>query len=214
MLCMRYVDAARALDEGATDAMAGESVDFGVVERVQVDAVGVPGQRRFRLRARTATESAVLWIEREQAQAIGLAIEQLLAQVQVQTGAQPLPADAGGPLDDFPMTATVEFTVGQLGIGYDDGKDLVVLQLSNIEEAVELEVEPEPLDIEPAPSVASLIIRFSRSQAAAVREQVDATLSAGRPRCPLCGVPMGSDGEHMCVRRNGHAKGALESQNE
>lgn len=212
MLPSRHAEAEQTLDEGATNAMAGEAVDFGVVERVQVDAVGVPGQRRFRLRARTATESAVLWIEREQAQAIGLAIEQLLAQVQVQSAGARVTPDPGGPLDDFPMTSTLEFTVGRLGIGYDESNDLVVLQLSNIEEAVE--PEADPLGIEPVEGVVSLIIRFSRAQAAAVREQVDATLSAGRPRCPLCGTPMGADGEHMCVRRNGHAKGAIEGQRE
>jgi uncharacterized repeat protein (TIGR03847 family) len=188
--------------------MAGDTIDFGVVERVQIDAVGVPGQRRFRLRARTATRSAQLWIEREQAQAIGQALEQLLAQIQTQRGEPATVADAGGPLDDFPMTPTVEFTVGRLGIGHDDDHDLVVLQISNIEQSVE--PESDLPSTEPAAVVAALVVRFTRPQAAAVRAQVEATLSAGRPRCPLCGVPMGANGEHLCIRANGHLKDAIQ----
>ncbi len=191
--------------------MAEGAEDFGLVERVQADAVGVPGQRRFRLRARTATDYAQLWVEREQTQALSLALEQLLAQIQMQRSEGKVASDPGASLDDFPPTPTVEFTVGRLGIGYDEDSDLIILQLSNIEQAAEGEedAEPEPSSLSSQPGVPDVLtIRFNRPQAVALKEQCDQTLAAGRPRCPLCGAPMGPDGEHFCVRRNGHASGA------
>jgi uncharacterized repeat protein (TIGR03847 family) len=186
--------------------MADGTNDFSVVDRVEADAVGVPGQRRFRLRARTADQFAQLWVEREQTQALGLALEQLLAQVQVRRQERPVAADAGGPLNDFPPTPTVEFTVGRLGIGYDDERDLIVLQVTDIEQIAAGEEDEEPAE---RPDMPTLVIRFTRAQAAALREQCEATLAAGRPRCPLCGAPMGAEGQHFCIRANGHAKSTL-----
>ena len=38
-----------------------------------------------------------------------------------------------------------------------------------------------------------------------VVEPLASVCAAGRPRCPLCGVPMGPEG-HQCVRTNGYHK--------
>lgn len=184
--------------------MAERNYDFGQVVRVHADAVGVPGSRRFRLRARTAVEFAIVWVEREQIQALALALEQLLAQVQVQRRERRPAADPGGVPDDFPPSALVEFTAGRIGLGYDEENDLAVLELTDIEANLE---EEEGRD---APEAATLVVRFTRPQAVALKEQCEATLNAGRPRCPLCGAPMASDGGHFCVRANGHAKSSQE----
>jgi uncharacterized repeat protein (TIGR03847 family) len=184
--------------------MAERSYEFGRVDLVQADAIGVPGQRRFRLRARAGGQYALVWVEREQIQALGLALEQLLTQVQVQYHQRPVKADPGGPLDDFPMTPTVEFTAGRIGLGYDSEHDLAVLELTDIEQNLADQEEAA----ERAAEAVTLVIRFSRGQAAALRDQCEATLAAGRPRCHLCGAPMAPDGSHFCIRANGHAHGA------
>lgn len=183
--------------------MAERSYEFGRVDLVQADAIGVPGQRRFRLRARTGGQYALVWVEREQIQALGLALEQLLTQVQVQYRQRPVQPDPGGPLDDFPMTPTIEFTAGRMGLGYDSEHDLAVLELTDIERNLADQEETEEHAVEPV----TLVIRFSRGQAAALRDQCEATLAAGRPRCHLCGAPMGPDGSHFCIRANGHVHG-------
>ena len=46
-------------------------IDFGLVDAVDADAVGPPGQRHFRLRARTGDQYASLWLEKEQLNEIG-----------------------------------------------------------------------------------------------------------------------------------------------
>lgn len=181
--------------------MADGTQDYGRVERVQADAVGVPGQRRFRLRARTATEYALLWVEREQTQALAAALEQLLAQAQLRRRERAPTADPGGPVDDFPAIPTLEFTVGRIALGYDEERDLAVLELTDIERNLADEATGRAAESEEV----TLVVRFSRPQALALRDQCEATLAAGRPRCPLCGAPMGRDGEHFCIRANGHA---------
>jgi uncharacterized repeat protein (TIGR03847 family) len=188
--------------------MADQTNDLGSADRVQADAVGVPGQRRFRLRARSADGFALVWLEREQMQALGLALEQLLAQVQLQRRERPVQGDPGGPLDDFPPQPTLEFTAGRIGLGYDGERDLAVLELLDIERNLEDEEEESQAEEGRRPETATLVVRFTRPKAAALREQCEATLQAGRPRCPLCGAPMAADGEHFCIRRNGHPPSA------
>jgi uncharacterized repeat protein (TIGR03847 family) len=196
--------------------MAARTLDLGPVSLIQADAVGVPGQRRFRLRVRNATDFALLWVEREQTQALALALEQVLAQLQMRRRQRDLKADPGGPLDNFPPTPTIELTVGRMGIGHDEESDLVVLELTDIEQAL-VDDDDDDDDDQPTPPdditrtppneeerVATLIARFTRAQALALKEQCEQTLLAGRPRCPLCGAPMGADGAHMCIRANGH----------
>lgn len=190
--------------------MAERAEDFGPVDLVQADAVGVPGNRRFRLRARAGADFALIWVEREQVQALALALEQLLAQVQLQRQERPVAADAGHILDDFPPSPRLEFTAGRMGLGYDEERDLAVLELTDIQANLDDDDdEEEALPGLPAPDdtpdVLTLTLRFRRGQAAALKEQCETTLKAGRPRCPLCGAPMAADGSHFCIRANGHA---------
>ena len=44
--------------------MPGETHDFDVVKRLEPDAVGVPGARRFRLIVQNNDDTAFLWLEK------------------------------------------------------------------------------------------------------------------------------------------------------
>ncbi|HYH12815.1 MAG TPA: DUF3090 family protein, partial [Thermomicrobiales bacterium] len=66
--------------------MADELFESGMpsdadVQRVRVEALGEPGQRRFRLMVVINDETHIVWMEKQQLQALGMAIEQLLEQV-------------------------------------------------------------------------------------------------------------------------------------
>lgn len=50
---------------------------------LEAEAIGEPGQRRFRLIAGVGLDLVSLWMEKEQLQALGLAIEQLLEQLRL-----------------------------------------------------------------------------------------------------------------------------------
>ena len=59
---------------------SGAEHDLGSVDGFEVEAIGERGQRRFRLRLTANGETASLWIEKEQVQALSNAIEQVLVQ--------------------------------------------------------------------------------------------------------------------------------------
>jgi uncharacterized repeat protein (TIGR03847 family) len=182
--------------------MAGEQYDFGDAELVDVEAIGQPGNRRFRLFAQDRFGlSASLWMEREHMEALAVAIDRLLAQVSgrviLRPEAQASPAPTPHAPPDFPKHPHVEFEVGQLQVGYDEEGDRVVLRaapLEVVERDGELEVRE---DVEPQFSVA-----LSQPGATRLSVHISAVLSGGRPRCPLCGRPM-RDG-HVCEKQNGY----------
>ena len=54
-------------------------IDFGLVDALDAEAVGVPGQRTFRMRANKGESYAALWLEKEQLSRLGQSFSQLLA---------------------------------------------------------------------------------------------------------------------------------------
>jgi uncharacterized repeat protein (TIGR03847 family) len=86
------------------------------------------------------------------------------------------------------------FRVGQMGLGYDEDRNLLVL--------VAQELLPEGED----PSTASSA-RFwgTPTQMRTMARQATEVVAAGRPVCPLCSAPMDPEG-HFCPRRNGHQR--------
>ncbi|MDQ2903995.1 MAG: DUF3090 family protein, partial [Chloroflexota bacterium] len=57
------------------------STDLGIVELLGAEAVGQPGQRRFRLFARSSRGTAVMWMEKEQLSTLSVAVDRLLAHI-------------------------------------------------------------------------------------------------------------------------------------
>src|SRR5439155_23259877 len=89
----------RGLPGAAPCLLSGGSViDFGLVDAVDAEAIGEPGHRTFRVRARAGNTFAALWIEKEQLAALGRGISQLLADRSLRRG---LPASRARVVDDF-----------------------------------------------------------------------------------------------------------------
>ena len=61
-------------------------IDFGLVDAIDAEAIGQPGQRRFRLRVRSGQEYAALWMEKESVAALGRSFSALLAERSTQRG--------------------------------------------------------------------------------------------------------------------------------
>jgi uncharacterized repeat protein (TIGR03847 family) len=181
--------------------MSDDLQELGRVELLDAEAIGQPGNRRFRIYARSSRGTASLWVEREQLEALSLALDQLLAQVaggmvlraEVQVN-RPVPP--GAPAD-FPEEPDVEFQVGQMQIGYDEDTDLVTLRVAPL---LLIEQEGELLATDDVEFVLS--VTATRSQAERLSAHITDILAAGRPRCPFCGRPM-QDG-HVCEKQNGY----------
>src|SRR5205814_7161666 len=79
---------------------------FGPASRLQAQAIGEPGHRTFRLMVESGDgRAAVLWVEKEQLQALGLAVEQLLTEFQGKLTGRP---PRQPPAETFPPNPTVE----------------------------------------------------------------------------------------------------------
>lgn len=180
------------------------STDLGRVDVLGADAVGQPGQRRFRLFAQAGRRSLFLWMEKEQLNTLALALDRVMAQVTeggvlrvIAQAAQPTEADSLPA--DFPGHPTYEFQVGQIRIGYDERHSLLALIASPIEILLEPGQEPRAVIREDE----SISLLFTMPQAQHFTQSITTLVASGRPVCPLCNTPL-DGGPHACIRQNGH----------
>jgi uncharacterized repeat protein (TIGR03847 family) len=181
--------------------MSDEMHDFGRAELLDAEAIGQPGERRFRLFARSPHGTASLWMEREQLEALSLAIDQMLTQISEGDVLHPealaeVPAAPGAPAD-FPDEPDVEFQVAHMQIGYDEDRDRILMRAAPLEL---VERDGEMAVREDTPALFSAYI--TRAQATTLSAHIVAILARGRPRCPFCGRPM--EQPHVCEKQNGY----------
>jgi uncharacterized repeat protein (TIGR03847 family) len=170
--------------------------NMGRVDWIGAEAMGVPGQRTFRLMAMAEESSAQLWLEKEQLQALAEAIARMLLEIDAEGGGGLHTSTPSGPNPkppNFPVSPEIEFQVGALGLRYDPQRDLIAL------EAFEQDI--------PDDSPPSLRCLATRQQMEALQTNSLEVVSAGRPRCPLCGSPLSEAGmPHFCPPTNGHQR--------
>jgi len=169
--------------------LAGEQHDFGHVDYLDAEAIGPPGQRRFRLTAMQEDRTASLWIEKEQLASLGTAVEQQL----VRSARAQRKAAASNDAPPMPLNATVDFRVGQIALGYDADRSEFMLQAFGAD--ADLREQP------------TFICRIDHEQARRLTSRIAQLMTTGRPVCPLCGAPI--EGTHRCPRSNGHAEVVL-----
>lgn len=155
------------------------------VEKARVEAIGEPGQRRFRLIVDTGDRTTILWMEKQQIEALGQAIERVIEQVE-ESGIR---VETGNYPDDLDLTTRYQFRVGRIEIGFNHHRERILI--------IAYDIESEE---DEAPSLAVL---FPLGLAQTLATSSADVVAAGRPRCVLCGMPMGP-GPHACAEQNGH----------
>jgi len=161
------------------------TLDLGTARGVDARAFGKPGERTFQLRIMGATEeTAALWLEKQQLQALSLALSQVLAQ----TGGEDTPAT---DLSFFPEPPDADLHVGRMAVGYDPADKTVVIQAHDL--ASDEDGDPD------------VIARITSANVAQLSTRLKQMIAGGRPTCPLCSVPLSSSG-HTCIRSNGHSQ--------
>jgi uncharacterized repeat protein (TIGR03847 family) len=155
------------------------------VDEIAVVAVGEPGQRRFFLLAKGQGRTLTLTCEKAQIQALMVRLHQMMEAQGIEAMDR-----ATGEADISP--GEPEWQVGEMGLGYHEARKMFVLVASQAAAGE----EPAP---EEAPS-----IRFwlSHKQVVAFSKQAETVLTAGRPLCPRCGLPIDPAG-HPCPVLNG-----------
>ncbi len=162
--------------------MAEPTHDFGPLDELKPEAIGRPGQRRFRILFRKGNRVACFWMEKEQLGALGDAVHELLGQVT--GGAGP---HNPRPTGSFPEPFEFEAQTGRLALGYNEASDLFLLLLFDIEteleveEKVEGEEEMESTNAEINPTIRCEV---SRSQLERFYNEAAAVIQSGRPPKP------------------------------
>ena len=178
-------------------------LDFGRVSSLEAEAIGLPGQRTFRLRVASGEHTASLWLEKEQLQALALALMRLLVQMG-QPSYIPAAGAVANPLSSFPEEPSLDFKVGRLGLGFDQADGSVVFFAYDAESEGEAETESEE---ESEQAEAVLACRAAPAQCRDLVAMIEAVIAAGRPLCRLCLAPIDPEG-HVCARSNGHGSEA------
>ncbi|TDD62975.1 DUF3090 family protein [Actinomadura darangshiensis] len=177
-------------------------ISYDPPERFVAGAVGRPGDRAFYLQARAGRRVTSVGLEKFQVTLLAERLEELLDEVLRRAGGDAVvPAVAPSELqDDGPLDQPVEeeFRVGTMALAWDPDDEQVVIEA---QEVTESEEEPEVGDDDPA--IAVLRVRISAAQARAFAERALKVVASGRPPCPLCGLPLDSEG-HVCPRQNGY----------
>ncbi len=162
--------------------------DYGKALSIDAEAIGQPGQRRFRLLALSIQGSACVWIEKEQLASVGQWLSEIITRLEEERPSdepdvEPLP---------FPEEFDVDFRAGQLTLGYAEDEEAFVIQ------AFDFESDPER-------DVPTFRCMIGRGQSRVLVRKIEELVAAGRPICPFCQEPMEPSG-HACPRANGHRK--------
>ena len=173
------------------------SFEVDAPDHFTAGAIGPPGQRVFYLQSREGGRVVTLKVEKEHVRALGEYLGGLLARLK-----GPAAAGRGAELLEPIQPA---WDVGSIAVGYDEPRDRVVVEASELLEAEEDEVETrgEGAGEESGPQPAMARFRITRAQAAAFVERASELMKGGRPSCPICSRPMDPEG-HVCPRSNGH----------
>jgi uncharacterized repeat protein (TIGR03847 family) len=174
--------------------MAAQHIEYRALTRITIGAVGPPGQRVFLLQASDGSQMITLKLEKEQAIMLAHRVQELLDELIEKHPRKPSALDQ--PLaSDLMLHEPMDplFAAGQMGLGYDEEQDKVVLV-----------VQEQVLDESQDPSIARLW--STRPQMAALSSHVlEVAEQGGRPICPLCNRPKDPD-FHFCPRTNGHER--------
>ncbi|RRR76916.1 MAG: DUF3090 family protein [Candidatus Viridilinea halotolerans] len=170
--------------------MSEFTIDLDAVQRITTGAVGPKGQRTFYVQARRSSQLVTLLAEKEQVRALADATSRLLDSLAEKNPRLSTSDDL--LVTDMSLEEPIEpeFRIGQMGLGYDSDRDLVVLLVQGFNSEEEEEVPTA---------------RFSasRAQMRALASHTAQVVAAGRPICGNCGRPIDPFG-HFCPHRNGH----------
>ena len=175
------------------------------VDRIAVAAVGQPGQRQFFLLASGSGRQLTLTCEKSQIQALLVRLNQMMESQGI------APAENARATSGM-VPGEPQWQVGEMGLGYHEARRMFVLVASQAaagraqgasdsdeESSAAGRAQGASTEDDGAPSV-----RFwlSHEQVVAFSKQAEMVLTAGRPLCPRCGLPMDPAG-HPCPVSNG-----------
>ena len=176
--------------------------DFDFVDVITAGAIGEPGRRTFYIQARAGARTVTIRSEKQQVAAIGKYLRRALAHLPVPEG-QP-------PRSVMQLAEPVQeaFVLGAIALEFNRSNDEFVLHLKEFaplsqdddEDDLEDDDDDDDDSLENA-SGSGARVSMTRAQAMAFCDNADRIVSAGRPDCEYCELPINPDG-HFCPRMN------------
>jgi uncharacterized repeat protein (TIGR03847 family) len=158
-------------------------VELDAPDRFTVGTLGPVGSRVFLLQCEQGATVLTVKLEKNQVAVLASYLARIVRELG-RPGALPEDLDLRFDEDDEP-----DWIVGTIGVSYDEASDRLLVV------AEELVDEDEEGD--------GARIAVTKEQAAAFAIRATQLVEAGRPACPLCGLPLDPSG-HDCPRTNGH----------
>ena len=159
--------------------MSKTEIDVDPCDHITSDAIGQPGQRVFYIQALQADKTYTVIIEKTQLQSMAVGIEQFLAEVSRQNpNLEEASADYVEEQMRINPPVDPAFRVGEIGLGYDQTRDRVVLFVREVQAD-----EPEPEQSRNR----NRNRRRERSIASGARARSCASWRAGAWRSPAAG---------------------------
>jgi uncharacterized repeat protein (TIGR03847 family) len=184
-------------------------MDLGPVDRITTDAIGEPGSRVFYIQARAGVELVTVIVEKQQVQLLAASVLELLEDV---PGSDPPtePASEGSAMaPEMALEEPIDprWRAGRLSIGFDQDRDLFLLEVEEFQPDLEDLDEDDPRSTMPEPGSEPESIRIwaSPAQMLALSRHGADVAARGRPTCQFCGNPIDAEG-HACPAMNGHSK--------
>ena len=153
------------------------SFDLNDLEHFTVGTLGPPRQRVFSLQAGAPGTLVSLKLEKQQVAALAEYLAGALREISDDPDAIIPEADIG-----LIEPVEAEWSVGDIGIGYNDEADRMLIM------ATEMPAEQE------ADELATARFHITRGQVAGFIARARQVVSAGRPPCRYCGSPLNDDG--------------------
>jgi uncharacterized repeat protein (TIGR03847 family) len=172
--------------------------------RFVAGTVGVPGERTFYLQVADGVRLVSVSLEKAQMSVLADRIEQLLDEIVARTGTS-LPGAGQVDVEALEQPIDEEFRVGAMGLAWDSDAGLLIIEAQAPVEDAEVAEQTLLEDVEDGPD--ALRVRIDPSEARAFVLRARRVISAGRPPCPLCGLPLDPNG-HICPRNNGYHRGS------
>jgi len=185
---------------------------FDPPDRFVAGTVGQPGERTFFLQASGGGRVTSVALEKIQVTVLADKVTELLDEVRRRGADVPALAPPGSE-DVAPLEQPIleEFRVGTMRLAWDGEDEVVIVEAlaqtgdeSPADDPDEDDADDEADDTSDEADGPDLLrVRISAGAARAFAQRALRVVAAGRPPCPLCGLPLDPEG-HVCPRQNGH----------
>jgi uncharacterized repeat protein (TIGR03847 family) len=164
-----------------------------------VSTIGQPGERQFFIQIKSDSGINTLAVEKSQVIALVDRFEELIRELRRAKLASQADLAEKAEADDLPLELPIEqdFQIGIISIAWES--DLVVINIQAASQEEELILD----EFDTGPDLVIATLRISQVKGFCERARL--IVSAGRPACPFCALPINPTG-HLCPRANGYRR--------